>query len=180
MTVADPLPARSESLAREFGVHTTPDNVSAARGADIIVLAVKPQDVRRGCNRDRRGHRRSTAARGVGRGRHPSRGSRPLAGRTCSARAGDAEPAGPHRRGASPRCTRRRVSRRRNATRAEQILAATGETLWIEPEPLLDVVTAVSGSGPAYFFLLIEVLEDAGLAQGLSADVARRLAVVDG
>ena len=46
MTVAEPLPARSESLAREFGVHTTPDNVSAARGADTIVIAVKPQDVR--------------------------------------------------------------------------------------------------------------------------------------
>jgi len=46
MTVAEPLPARSESLAREFGVHTTSDNVSAARGADTIVIAVKPQDVR--------------------------------------------------------------------------------------------------------------------------------------
>ena len=80
-------------------------------------------------------------------------------------------------RGITALCAAPGVKRDERA-RAEQILAATGETLWIESEPLLDVVTAVSGSGPAYFFLLMEALEDAGRAHGLSADIARRLAVV--
>jgi pyrroline-5-carboxylate reductase len=62
-------------------------------------------------------------------------------------------------------------------TQAEQILGAVGATLWLEREQHMDIVTAVSASGPAYFFLLIEMLEHAGIAQGLSADVSRKLAV---
>ena len=60
---------------------------------------------------------------------------------------------------------------------AEQILSAVGATLWLEREAHMDVVTAVSGSGPAYFFLLIEMLEQAGVALGLSPEVSRKLAV---
>ena len=60
---------------------------------------------------------------------------------------------------------------------AEQILGAVGATLWLEREQHMDIVTAVSASGPAYFFLLIEMLEHAGVVQGLSPEVSRRLAV---
>ena len=59
----------------------------------------------------------------------------------------------------------------------ERLLEAVGSAVWVEAESDIDLVTAVSGSGPAYFFLLIELLEAAGIAQGLSADVARKLAV---
>jgi pyrroline-5-carboxylate reductase len=52
-----------------------------------------------------------------------------------------------------------------------------GATLWVDEEAHMDVVTAVSGSGPAYFFLLIEMLEDAGVALGLSREISRKLAV---
>jgi pyrroline-5-carboxylate reductase len=62
-------------------------------------------------------------------------------------------------------------------TRAEQVLAAVGVTLWVDDEAHMDVVTAISGSGPAYFFLLIEMLEQTGVALGLSPAVSRRLAV---
>jgi pyrroline-5-carboxylate reductase len=56
------------------------------------------------------------------------------------------------------------------------LLAAVGEVVWVEEEGQLDAVTAVSGSGPAYVFLLAELLEQAGKEQGLSPDLARRLA----
>jgi pyrroline-5-carboxylate reductase len=58
----------------------------------------------------------------------------------------------------------------------EALLAAIGDSAWVEDEALLDAVTAVSGSGPAYVFLLIEALAEAGERVGLPADLALRLA----
>ncbi len=60
---------------------------------------------------------------------------------------------------------------------AETLLAAAGKTVWIDNEDLMDAVTAVSGSGPAYVFLLAEAMMDAGVAEGLPADAARTLAL---
>ncbi len=59
---------------------------------------------------------------------------------------------------------------------AQALLATTGRTLWVEREELLDAVTAVSGSGPAYVFYLLEAMTDAGVAQGLSPEQAYALA----
>ena len=59
---------------------------------------------------------------------------------------------------------------------AHKLLAAIGSVEWIDDESLLDAVTAVSGSGPAYLFLLAESLARAGVAAGLPADLAARLA----
>jgi pyrroline-5-carboxylate reductase len=59
----------------------------------------------------------------------------------------------------------------------DRLLAATGESAWVEDEALMDVVTAVSGSGPAYVFLLIEALARAGQAEGLPAGLAVQLAM---
>lgn len=58
----------------------------------------------------------------------------------------------------------------------DRLLAAIGESCWVEDEGLIDAVTAVSGSGPAYVFLLIEALARAGTAEGLPSDLALRLA----
>jgi len=59
----------------------------------------------------------------------------------------------------------------------EQVIASTGQTLWVEEEEQLDAVTALSGSGPAYVFLLLEAMIDAGSAMGLSRQQAHHLAV---
>jgi pyrroline-5-carboxylate reductase len=61
-------------------------------------------------------------------------------------------------------------------TACERLLKASGETVWVEEEGLIDAVTAVSGSGPAYVFLLAECMAEAGRAIGLDADLAAKLA----
>lgn len=71
---------------------------------------------------------------------------------------------------ANPHC------RQHHREQAERILAAAGDTVWIEDESLMDAVTAISGSGPAYYFLLTEALARAGEALGLPAEVAQKLA----
>jgi pyrroline-5-carboxylate reductase len=57
----------------------------------------------------------------------------------------------------------------------EDLLEATGKTVWIDEEQRMDAVTAVSGSGPAYVFLLAEAMQAAGEAEGLSGEAARTL-----
>lgn len=59
---------------------------------------------------------------------------------------------------------------------ADTLLSALGETLWVDDENLMDAITAVSGSGPAYVFYLMEALEKAATDAGLPADIARKLA----
>ena len=58
---------------------------------------------------------------------------------------------------------------------ATKLLAAVGSVVWVEHEQQLDLVTAISGSGPAYFFLLMEALETAAIARGLAPNIAREL-----
>jgi pyrroline-5-carboxylate reductase len=60
---------------------------------------------------------------------------------------------------------------------ANLILAAVGKTVWLDDENKMDAVTAISGSGPAYVFYLIEALQEAGVKLGLTADEANMLAV---
>lgn len=78
-------------------------------------------------------------------------------------------------RGISVACANGRVSAEQRAL-AENLLAAVGEVGWVEDEALIDAVTAVSGSGPAYVFLLAECLAEAGTQAGLPKDLAMRLA----
>ncbi len=78
-------------------------------------------------------------------------------------------------RGISVACANARVSPTQRSL-CDRLLAAAGEVAWIEDEALLDPVTAVSGSGPAYVFLLIECLAAAGITSGLPAELAMKLA----
>jgi pyrroline-5-carboxylate reductase len=79
-------------------------------------------------------------------------------------------------RGISVACANKFVSTGQRDL-AQRLLAAAGEVCWVEDEALMDAVTAVSGSGPAYLFLLVECLAAAGVAAGLPADLAARLAL---
>jgi pyrroline-5-carboxylate reductase len=78
-------------------------------------------------------------------------------------------------RGITVACANSRVTPEQRRL-CDRLLAAAGESAWVEDEALLDAVTAVSGSGPAYVFLLIEALAQAAEAAGLPADLALRLA----
>jgi pyrroline-5-carboxylate reductase len=78
-------------------------------------------------------------------------------------------------RGITVACANRNVAAPLRA-RCNDLLAAVGAVAWVEDEALLDPVTAVSGSGPAYVFLLIECLAEAGVAAGLAPELAAQLA----
>jgi pyrroline-5-carboxylate reductase len=175
IVVADPMAAQLEALQAQYGIRVTDDNASAARGADVIVLAVKPQQMRNA----------AIAIKDAIAGQQPL-----LISIAAGIRTSDIQRwlpdisvvrAMPNRPalqgcGMTGLYATANVSAERRSL-AEQILGAVGATLWLEREQHLDVVTAVSGSGPAYFFLLIEMLEAAGIAQGLPAEVSRKLAI---
>ena len=93
-------------------------------------------------------------------------GMRAMLGADARDRARHAEHAGRGAAGRHRGLPRHRRRRRRSATLCEALLRAIGEVAWVEDEELLDPVTAVSGSGPAYVFLLAELLERAALEQG--------------
>ena len=175
LCVSDPVAAQRERLEFDFGVRTTAGNAEAVREASLVVLAVKPQDMAAAA--------RSIAAEIATRRRivvSIAAGIRVanllhwLGGDTPVVRTMPNRPAligaGITAAYAGPGID--------HADRAavERLLSTAGPLVWLDDESQMDVVTAVSGSGPAYFFLLVEALEDAGVALGLSRDVARQLA----
>jgi len=172
--VAEPVEALREALARDFGVEVHADAAAAAERADTWVFAVKPQVMRGVCEAlaDRAREVRPLAV-SIAAGITAGQLSRWLGGDAAVVRAMPNTPAllgvgmtGLHANDAVDAAGRER---------AQALLAATGETAWIDDEALMDAVTAVSGSGPAYIFLLAEAMEDAARAQGLPADIARAL-----
>lgn len=175
-TVSEPDPSRRAALAERFGVAVTADNCDAAAGVDVVVLAVKPQVLPAVAREiapvvaNRRplvvsiaaGIRSTDVARWLG-GAVPVVRAMPntpaLIG--CGA---TALFAGPGTGG-------------RHRELAESILRAAGSVTWVESEPQMDAVTALSGSGPAYFFLLMESMAAAAVSLGLPRDAARLLAL---
>ncbi len=172
--VAEPQAASRESLGREFGVATFAENALAIANAEVIVLAVKPQimpriqaDLRDTLQRNRpllisiaAGVRLDQLERWFG--------ALPIV--RCMPNTPSLIGAG-----ATGLCANSRVSPPQKA-QAQHILDSSGLTRWIDDEHLMDSVTAVSGSAPAYFFAMVEAMEDAAVAQGLSRDTARALA----
>ena len=172
--VAEPAENARYGLAAEFGVVVHADNAAAVEGADVIVLAVKPQVMREVCTgiADLVAARKPlliSIAAGIGL-EHFRRWFGP------AAKLVRCMPNTPALIGAGVTglCADAGVDADARS-RAEGILAATGPTVWIDDESRMDAVTAVSGSGPAYFFLLMEAMVEAAIRQGLSADAARIL-----
>lgn len=175
IAVGEPAAAQRELLQRELGVGALADNAAAVRGAAVVVLAVKPQDMAAVVT-----PLRAELAAGAPVVLSVAAGLRvaDLAA-LCggSARVVRAMPNRPAfvGAGATGMFAGPGVGTADRA-RCARIMAAAGRVVWIEDESLMDAVTAVSGSGPAYFFLLAEALAEAGVAQGLPPEAARQLA----
>jgi pyrroline-5-carboxylate reductase len=174
LSLSDPLPAQREGAEQALGVRVQASNVEVVGQADILVLAVKPQ-----------------ALAEVARELAPSvQARRPLViSLAAGVRMSDLErwlgagvpivrvmPNTPALigSGASGLFANSHVT---DAQRdlAESILRAVGVAVWVGDERLMDVITALSGSGPAYFFLVMEALERAAVDAGLDPAKARLL-----
>ena len=165
-----------QRLASRFGIATTPDNQAAAARADIIVLAVKPQ-VMKSVALDLA----ETVARhrplviSIAAGVRESSLREWLGTDAAIVRTMPNTPA-LVQSGATALFANPAVTEDQRST-AESIMRAVGLALWVEDENQLDAVTALSGSGPAYFFLLMEALQAGGCKLGLPVDTARLLAL---
>ena len=173
--VAEPRAEARDGLAREFGVPVFADNALAVANADCVVLAVKPQVIREACATlvaplaDSR-----TLVISIAAGIRLAQLERMLGTERAIVRCMPNTPALVGA-GASGLCANRHVAPEQRGL-AGQILAAAGVVRWIDDEAQMDAVTALSGSGPAYFFLLVEAMEDAAVKLGLPRDTARVLA----
>jgi pyrroline-5-carboxylate reductase len=172
--VAEPVAALREGLQRDFGASGFETAAEAVQHAATWVMAVKPQ-VMRGVCEALAGQAQATRPLvvSIAAGITASQLERWLGGDVAVVRA---MPNTPALLGAG--VTGLYANAHVDATQrqsAEALLASAGATVWVEDEALMDAVTAVSGSGPAYVFLLAEAMQAAGEAQGLPADVARTL-----
>ena len=175
MAVSEPNDDLRAALARDFSIAVHGDNAAAARSADALVLAVKPQVMKSVCA----GLRETAQVHkplviSIAAGIRVAQLERWLGGDLAVVRAMPNTPAliGA---GATGVCANARVDAAL-CTMAQNVLGAAGLVQWLDDEALMDTVTAISGSGPAYFFLLVEALEDAAVAQGMPRKTARELA----
>ncbi|TXT25362.1 MAG: pyrroline-5-carboxylate reductase [Gallionellaceae bacterium] len=160
-------------LQSEFGVRATAELAEGVAGSDTIVLAVKPQQLRAAALQLApllAGQLLVSIAAGIR--------AADLASWLGSQNVVRAMPNTPAliRCGVSGLYALPAVSAAQRET-AQQILAAAGSTLWLESEAMVDAVTAVSGSGPAYVFYFIEAMQQAARELGFSPQDARRLAL---
>lgn len=172
--VAEPVDLLREALQRDFGVRSYANAAEAATGASVWLLAVKPQVMRSVCS----------ALAPLAQAQHPlvisiAAGITArqldlwLGGGQAVVRAMPNTPAllGAGITGLYANAATAQPQRERAAA----LLEAVGPTVWIDQEAQMDAVTAVSGSGPAYVFLLAEAMQAAGEAQGLAPAAARAL-----
>ena len=140
----------------------------------VVILAVKPQMMDGAIGGYRRFVRPGTVFLSIAAGRTIGYFERMLGADAAIVRSMPNTPAAVGR-GITVACANRNVSGDQRAL-CDELLAAVGEVAWISEEGLIDAVTAVSGGGPAYVFLLIECLAEAGAAAGLPRDLAMQLA----
>ena len=168
ITASDPVEAQRKLLA-ELGIRTTADNNAAIDGALAVVLAVKPQilgDVLQKLSSLSDDQLLLSIAAGVPTSAMAAwtRSNQPIV--RCM-------PNTPALLGAGITAlfANQAVSDP-SRTLADVVLSAAGKTLWVEEEAKLDAVTALSGSGPAYFFYLMETMIETGIELGLDAETA--------
>ena len=170
---SDPGAETRAKVTAEHGIVVFADNAHAVQDADVVVIAVKPQAMKAVCQ-DLRQHLKPhqllvSIAAGITcasllnwLGNQPLVRCMPntpaLLGKGVSGLFATADVSAEQRQ------------------QADELLSAVGIVVWVDTEAQIDAVTAVSGSGPAYFFLLIEAMTDAGVKLGLPREVAEQLA----
>jgi len=173
ITVTDVRAVRLKELADIYGVSTSQDNGAAVAGADVVVMAVKPQQMREAVasisEQLKSGATLVSIAAGV-----ESSAIRSAVGRDDVALV-RVMPNTPALVGAGMSVLFSSADES-HRQRADYVLGSCGETAWVENENHLHAVTAVSGSGPAYFFLLAELIQAAGVKLGLPAELSEKLA----
>ncbi|BAP35668.1 pyrroline-5-carboxylate reductase [Acinetobacter guillouiae] len=170
ITVSDPF-ENIRQLLQEKDVHVTDDNIAAIKNADIVVFAVKPQ-VLGGVLKPLKGLLEDKLLISIVAGAE----IKTISDLTSSERVVRVMPNTPAlvQTGAHGMFAKPEVSAK-DRELATQVLAATGLTLWVSSEAQIDAVTAVSGSGPAYFFYMMESMIRAGKNMGLDEKVATAL-----
>jgi pyrroline-5-carboxylate reductase len=172
LTVLEPQPAKSVKALTRRGVALNPKGKPVTPTA--VVIAVKPQSAPEAVRSLKPYVGTSTLALSIMAGRTLGFLQDALPPQTAIVRAMPNTPAAIGR-GITVACPNRTVSARQRKL-ASDLLGAMGTVEWVRDEGLMDAVTAVSGSGPAYVFLLAEALAQAGAAAGLPADLAQKLA----
>ncbi len=174
MIAADPRPERLEELAAQYGVRTTTDNLEAATQADILVLAVKPQVLDEVLPEVRSGAQSCSLVLSIVAGASIRTISEGLA----NASVVRVMPNTPARigQGISVWTATAEVPELERG-QASLLLKALGEEIFVKDEGYLDMATALSGTGPAYVFLFMEAMIDAGVHLGFSRYVAEKLVI---
>jgi len=174
--LADPDARRLTQLEQQFHVHVTDNNEVAIKSASVVILAVKPQiiaNVAQQLSASIQLHRPLVLS--VAAGVREDNLKQWLGEGVAIVRCMPNTPA-LIRCGAAALHANQSVSPKQRDL-AETILRAVGIVVWLADENQMDAVTALSGSGPAYFFLLLEILQQVGEKLGLSADTAKLLSL---
>jgi pyrroline-5-carboxylate reductase len=171
LTVIEPEPANSVKALKRHGVALNPGKSAPA---SAVVIAVKPQSAPEALASLACFVGKSTLAVSIMAGRPLAFLEQALPQGTAIVRSMPNTPAAIGR-GITVACPNAKVTSRQRKLAAD-LLAAIGKVEWVSDEGLMDAVTAVSGSGPAYVFLLAEVLAQAGVAAGLPQHLATKLA----
>lgn len=167
-----PRAERGEYLQARYGVGATTNNVDAVQGADIVVLSIKPQVLPKVLNELSNVPREDTLILSIIAGAKIQVIAKGL-GRQAVVRA---MPNTPARVGMGMTVwTATPATSEKQLEQARHILSALGDELYMEDEDYLDMATALSGTGPAYVFLFMEALIDAGVHLGFSRRVAQQL-----
>src|SRR6516162_7800080 len=165
---------RADELHERHGVETTTSNAEAIRGADVVVLAVKPQDIELLLGEIGHLLTPEQTVLSIAAAIPTSRIERHVAGDVPVVRAMPNTPATVHE-GIAGMCAGRHAGKE-HLERADTVLRAVGDVV-VVPEEQMDAITAVSGSGPAYFGLLAEAMIEAGILLGLSREISTTLVV---
>lgn len=174
LAAADPNEAARRALADQSGIDTSADNAAVIAPADVVVFAVKPQlmaAVVRAARPALKG--RDKLIISIAGGIRLAAIQRWLAFPARTVRAMPNTPA-LLRAGATALFAGPQAGPQQRAI-AEALLSSVGAVVWLEDEAQMDAVTALSGSGPAYFFYLMEAMEKTARDMGLNADQARLL-----